>query len=34
MVEQNKELARRFYEECWNQGKVDRLDQYVAKDCR
>ena len=34
MVEQNKELARRFYQECWNQGKVDRVDQYVAKDCR
>jgi len=34
MVEQNKELVRRFYEECWNQGKVDRMDQYIAKDCR
>jgi steroid delta-isomerase-like uncharacterized protein len=34
MVEQNKEIARRFYDECWNQGKVDRVDQYVAKDCR
>jgi steroid delta-isomerase-like uncharacterized protein len=33
-LEQNKELTRRFYEECWNQGKVDRLDQYVTKDCR
>lgn len=34
MVEQNKEMARRFYEECWNQGKLDRVDQYIAKDCR
>jgi len=34
ILEQNKEIARRFYEECWNQGKVDRLDQYIAKDCR
>ena len=34
ILEQNKEIARRYYEECWNQGKVDRLDQLVAKDCR
>lgn len=33
-LEQHKDLVRRFVEECWNQGKVDRLDQYVAKDCR
>ena len=33
-LEQNKELVRRFYDECWNQGRTDRLDQYVAKDCR
>ena len=33
-LEQNKELTRRFYEECWNQGKADNLDQYLAKDCR
>jgi len=34
VLDQNKELTRRLYEECWNQGKVERLDQYVAKDCR
>jgi len=34
ILEQNKEIARRFYEECWNQGKVDRVDQYISKDCR
>ena len=34
ILDQNKEIARRFYEECWNQGKVDRLDQYVSRDCR
>jgi steroid delta-isomerase-like uncharacterized protein len=34
ILDQNKDLARRFYEECWNQGKVDRLDQYVSRDCR
>jgi steroid delta-isomerase-like uncharacterized protein len=34
MLEQNKQIARRFYEECWNQGKVDRVDQLIAKDCR
>ena len=33
-LEQNKELTRRFYEECWNQGKADRVEQFVAKDCR
>jgi len=34
ILDHNKEIARRFYEECWNQGKVERLDQYVSKDCR
>lgn len=34
ILDQNKELTRRLYEECWNQGKVERLEQYVAKDCR
>src|SRR5438270_10739848 len=33
-LDQNKELSRRYYEECWNQGKMERLEQYVAKDCR
>ena len=34
ILEQNKDLVRQFYEECWNKGKLDRLDQYIAKDCR
>ena len=34
ILDQNKDLTRRFYEECWNQGKTERVDQYVAKDCR
>ena len=34
ILELNKEIARRYYEECWNQGKVDRLDQLIGKDCR
>ena len=33
-LEQNKELARRYYEECWNRGQVANLEQCVAKDCR
>ena len=34
MLDQNKEIARRFYEECWNQAKLERVDQYISKDCR
>jgi steroid delta-isomerase-like uncharacterized protein len=34
ILDQNKDFTRRFYEECWNQGKTERVDQYVAKDCR
>ncbi len=34
MLDQNKEIARNYIEECWNQGKLDRLDQYITKDCR
>jgi steroid delta-isomerase-like uncharacterized protein len=33
-LDQNKQIARHYYEECWNQGKVDRLDQYVTRDIR
>ena len=34
ILDQNKEIARRFYEECWNQGKLERLEQFISKDCR
>lgn len=33
-LDQNKQIARRYYEECWNQGKADRLSQLVSRDCR
>ena len=33
LLEENKLIARRFYDECWNQGKVDRVDQLLSKDC-
>jgi steroid delta-isomerase-like uncharacterized protein len=31
---QNKELARRVMEECWNQGKMDVVRELFADDCR
>jgi steroid delta-isomerase-like uncharacterized protein len=31
---ENKEIARRFVEECWNQGKVDMVGELVANNCR
>ena len=30
--EQNKEIAHRFIEEVWNQGKLDALDDIVSND--
>src|SRR5580704_19333130 len=30
----NKEIARRFMEECWNQGKVEAARELLADDCR
>ena len=33
-LDQNKQIARQYYEECWNQGKLDRLGQFVSRDCR
>lgn len=34
ILDQNKQIARRLYEECWSQGKLDVVDQLVAADCR
>ena len=34
LLEQNKQIARQYYETCWNQGKLDRLEQYVSRDIR
>ena len=31
---QNKELARRIMEECWNQGKAEAVRELYATDCR
>jgi steroid delta-isomerase-like uncharacterized protein len=31
---ENKEIARRFIEECWNHGKLDAIAELVSKDCR
>jgi len=31
-TEENKAIARRFFEEAWNQGRVEQLDQYYAPD--
>jgi steroid delta-isomerase-like uncharacterized protein len=32
MTDQNKALARRNFEEVWNQGKLAVIDELVAKD--
>jgi steroid delta-isomerase-like uncharacterized protein len=31
-VETNKSVARRFIEEVWNEGKLDRIDELMAAD--
>ncbi len=31
-IEENKAIARRSFEEAWNQGRVDLLDEYYAPD--
>jgi steroid delta-isomerase-like uncharacterized protein len=33
MSEANKELLRRFYEEIFNQGRLDAVDELLAPDC-
>ena len=30
--ELNLSIAKRFFNECWNQGKVDLLDEIMAPD--
>ncbi len=34
MLEENKQLVRKLYEECWNKGKLDVIGQIVSSDCR
>ena len=33
-TDSNKEIARRFMEDCWNQGKMDAFSELVSNDCR
>lgn len=33
-IADNKEIAHRFMDECWNLGKMDSLREMVAEDCR
>lgn len=30
----NKEIVRRFMDECWSQGKLDSVSELVADNCR
>jgi len=31
-VEKNKAIARRFFEDAWNQNKTDELNEYISTD--
>lgn len=31
---ENKEVVRRFMEECWNQGKMNSVRELVSEECR
>jgi steroid delta-isomerase-like uncharacterized protein len=33
-IERNKELARRFFEEVWNQGDEAAIDRYIPLDAK
>lgn len=33
-IANNKEIAHRFLDECWNLGKMDSVRELVAEDCR
>jgi predicted ester cyclase len=32
-IEQNKAITRRWYAEVWNQGKHERISEFIATDC-
>lgn len=34
MLEENKAIVQRLFEECWSQGKLDTISQIVSNDCR
>lgn len=33
MSAENKEIARRFMDECWSQGKLDPMQELVSDNC-
>jgi steroid delta-isomerase-like uncharacterized protein len=34
MLDENKAIARRYYEELWSNGKLDGIAQIVSRDCQ
>ncbi|HXJ41975.1 MAG TPA: ester cyclase, partial [Bryobacteraceae bacterium] len=34
MSSDNKEIARRFMDECWSQGKLEMVHELVSNECR
>ncbi len=34
MSAENKEVVRRFMEDCWNRGDMGHIEELVSKDCR
>ncbi len=34
MSSDNKEVARRFIDECWSQGKLEAVRELVSNECR
>jgi steroid delta-isomerase-like uncharacterized protein len=34
MIEENKQIARQVYEECWNKAKLELVPGLYAKDCQ
>ena len=31
-IDENKTIVRRFFEELWNAKRLDRVDEFVARD--
>lgn len=34
MLDDNKAIARKVYEDCWNRGKVNEVDELYSTACR
>ncbi len=34
MSDENKKIARKFTEECWNKGRVEVVDELMSTGCR